>query len=135
VRDDRARPVPVGYLCRSTPLGYLHITVWKDSFMTVVVTAVFTPATGSRDRLVDALQQAIPAVHEEQGCLLYAIHDAADGSIVMIEKWASDSDLAAHAEGPAVARLNNLVDGLTAKPVVVTTMAPLPAGTHDQGAL
>ncbi len=98
--------------------------------MTVVVTAVFTPAAGSRDQLIEALQQAIPAVHEEPGCLLYAIHDAADESIVMIEKWASDSDLAAHAEGPAVARLNDLIDGLTAKPVVVTTMAPLPAGTH-----
>lgn len=103
--------------------------------MTVVVTAVFTPAAGSRDRLIEALQHAVPAVHEEPGCLLYALHDAADGSIVMIEKWASDSDLAAHAEGPAVARLNTLIDGLTAKPVVVTTMAPLPAGTREQGAL
>lgn len=103
--------------------------------MTVVVTAVFTPAAESRDRLIEALQEAIPAVHEEPGCLLYAIHDAADGTIVMLEKWASDGDLAAHAEGPAVARLNTLIDGLIAEPVVVTTMAPLPAGTDDQGAL
>lgn len=103
--------------------------------MTVVVTAVFTPAAGSRDRLVEALQEATPAVHEESGCLLYAIHDAEDGSIVMIEKWASDSDLAAHAEGPAVGRLNTLIDGLIANPVVVTTMTPLPAGTAGQGAL
>ena len=103
--------------------------------MTVVVTAVFTPAAGSRDRLVEALQEAVPAVHDEPGCLLYAIHDAADGSIVMIEKWASDTDLAAHAGGPAVARLHTLIGGLIAEPVLVTTRAPLPAGTADQGAL
>lgn len=103
--------------------------------MTVVVTAVFTPAAGSRDRLIEALQEAIPAVHDEPGCLLYAIHGAEDGSIVMIEKWASDGDLAAHAEGPAVAHLHTLIDGLIAEPVVVTTMTSLPAGTVDQGAL
>jgi len=103
--------------------------------MTVVVTAVFTPAADSKDLLVEALQQAIPAVHEEPGCLLYAIHDAQDGSIVMIEKWASDGDLAAHAEGPAIARLNTLIDGLIAKPVLVNTMTPIPAGAPGQGEL
>ncbi|KLU10535.1 putative quinol monooxygenase [Kocuria sp. SM24M-10] len=103
--------------------------------MTVVVTAVFTPAPGSRDRLVEALRTAVPAVHDEPGCLLYALHDAADGSIVMLEKWASERDLAAHAAGPAVARLNTLIEGLTAQPVVVTTMAPLPAGSEEQGTL
>ena len=103
--------------------------------MTVVVTAVFTPAAGSRDRLVEALQKAIPAVHDEPGCLLYAIHDAEDGSIVMIEKWASHSDLSAHANGSAVARLNTLIEGLIAKPVLVTTMTPIPAGIPQQGAL
>ena len=51
------------------------------------------------------------------------------------DRWASDSDLAAHAEGPAVGRLNTLIDGLIANPVVVTTMTPLPAGTAGQGAL
>lgn len=103
--------------------------------MTVVVTAVFTPAAGSRGRIVEALRTAVPAVHDEPGCLLYALHDAADGSIVMIGKWASERDLAAHAAGSAVARLHTLVEGLIARPVVVTTMAPLPAGSAGQGAL
>ncbi|MEX5237661.1 putative quinol monooxygenase [Kocuria arenosa] len=77
---------------------------------------MFAPAARAQDRLIEALQKAIPAMHEEPGCLLYAIHDAADGLIVMIEKWASDSDLAAHTEGPAVARLNTLLDGLARQP-------------------
>ena len=49
----------------------------------VVVTAVFTPIDGQRDRLIAALREAIPAVHAEPGCLLYAIHDADDGTITL----------------------------------------------------
>ena len=52
----------------------------------VVVTAYFRPAPGQHDQVVEALQRAIPAVHEEPGCELYAIHDAPDGTIVMQPK-------------------------------------------------
>ena len=103
--------------------------------MSVVVTAVFHPAPDRRDDLVAALRASIPAVHDEAGCLLYAIHDASDGTVTMIEKWTGQGDLDAHAAGPAVVALNAAIDGLLASPVVVTTMAPLPAGTDDQGVL
>ncbi|TKV58497.1 antibiotic biosynthesis monooxygenase [Nakamurella flava] len=103
--------------------------------MSVVVTAVFHPATDRRDDLVSALQAAIPAVHAEDGCLLYAIHDAADGTITMIEKWSDADSLAAHAAGPAVVALNAAIDGMLARPVVVTTMTAIPAGTPEQGTL
>ena len=52
----------------------------------VVVIAYFLPAPGQHDQVVEALRPAIAAVHEEPGCELYAIHDAPDGTIVMIEK-------------------------------------------------
>lgn len=103
--------------------------------MPVVVTAVFHPAPGRRAELVDALRSSIPAVHEEAGCRLYAIHDAEDGTITMIEKWDSPEDLAAHAAGPAVAGLDKAVADLIAQATTVTTMTPLPAGTAEQGQL
>jgi quinol monooxygenase YgiN len=103
--------------------------------MTVVVTAVFHPVEGRTAELVDALRATMPAVHEEPGCRLYAIHDAEDGTITMIEKWDSREDLAAHAAGPAVKALEAAVAGLIARPVAVTTMTPLPAGTAEQGQL
>lgn len=103
--------------------------------MPVVVTAVFTPAAGAKDRLVEALRTAIAEVHEEQGCELYAIHDAEDGTITMIEKWESAELLDAHGAGAAVARLNSSVGQLLAAPVVVTRMTPIPAGTDEQGLL
>jgi len=101
----------------------------------VVVTAVFHPIPGRTTELIDALRATIPAVHEEAGCLLYAIHDAADGTITMIEKWDSAEALDAHAAGAAVKPLRSAVEGLLAQPTVVTTMTPLPAGTAEQGQL
>ena len=103
--------------------------------MTVVVTAVFHPAEGRTAELVDALRATIPAVHEERGCRLYAIHDADYGTITMIEKWDSREDLDSHAGGQAVKALQAAVVGLAAKPTTVTTMTPLPAGTARQGEL
>lgn len=101
----------------------------------VIVTAVFVPVEGKQAELVAALREAIPAVHAEPGCVLYAIHDAEDGTITMLEKWASVEDLDAHAAGEPITRLNRLIDGLIDGPVVVTRMFALPAGTEQQGLL
>lgn len=101
----------------------------------VVVTAIFTPAEGRKSDLSAALVATIPGVHAEAGCLLYAIHDSEDGTITMLEKWASRADLAVHAAGAPVAALNAAIEGLVAGPTVVTLMDPIPAGTDAQGLL
>ena len=101
----------------------------------IVVTAVFRPVEGMRAELVRRLRPAIAEVHEEEGCLLYAIHDAPDGTIVMIEKWASEELLDAHADGAAVERLGEAIADVIAAPVEVTRLRPIPAGTAEQGAL
>lgn len=101
----------------------------------IVVTAVFTPIEGRFDEVVAALKPAIAAVHAEEGCLLYAIHEAPNGTIVMIEKWESAELLDSHGAGEAVAALNESLNGLTAAPTDVTRLVPITAGTEDQGAL
>ena len=101
----------------------------------VVVTAYFHPAPGQHDRVVDALRPAIAAVHEEPGCELYSIHDAPDGTIVMIEKWSSVRELDDHGAGEAVWTLNASLEGLLASPTEVTRLVPIPAGTEEQGQL
>ena len=103
--------------------------------MTVVVTAIFTPKEGAFDDVVAALLPAIAAVHEEPGCILYAIHEAPNGQIVMIEKWESTELLDAHGAGDAVKRLNASLEGLLKEPVEVTRLTAIPAGTSAQGAL
>jgi len=103
--------------------------------MTVIVTAVFTPKGGAFEAVASALAPAIAEVHKEPGCQLYAIHEAPNGQIVMIEKWDSAELLDAHGAGEAVARLNASLEGLLQKPVEVTRLTPMPAGTEQQGAL
>jgi len=103
--------------------------------MPVVVTAVLRPLEGQLPALIAALSAAMPAVHAEDGCLLYALHAASDGTVVMIEKWSDAAALSAHAEGEAVRALQQAVSGLVAGPADVVTMAPVPAGTDAQGAL
>ena len=101
----------------------------------VVVTAVFTPAPGQFDAVHEALLPAIAAVHEEPGCELYAIHRAPDDTIVMIEKWESAELLDSHGAGAAVAALGAALEGKLARPIEVTRLVPLPAGTDLQGVL
>lgn len=101
----------------------------------VVVTAYFYPRQGTRDRVLAALEPAIAGVHEEDGCELYAIHDAPDGSIVMVEKWTSAALLDAHGQGDPVKRLTIALDGLLERPVAVTRLAPIPVGHPAKGAL
>ncbi len=101
----------------------------------ITVVAIFTAAPGRLDDLRAALVEAIPAVHEEQGCELYAIHDGPEDKIWMVEKWTTVSDLDVHGSGPAVARLGELTAGLTTGPAEVIRMQAIPAGTTEQGQL
>lgn len=103
--------------------------------MTVIVTAVFTPKKGAFDQVAAALSPAIAEVHDEPGCELYAIHEAPNGQIVMIEKWETAELLDAHGSGEPVKRLNASLDGLLEGPVEVTRLSPIPAGTPHQGTL
>ena len=99
------------------------------------MTAYFYPRPETREQVLAALEPAIAGVHEEDGCELYAIHDAPDGSIVMLEKWTSAELLDAHGQGEPVKQLNVALDGLLERPVAVTRLVPLPVGQPDKGAL
>jgi quinol monooxygenase YgiN len=103
--------------------------------MTVVVTAVFQPKPGKQKELAEAMRRGIEAVHTEKGCELYAIHDAEDGTVTMIEKWTTVEDLDAHGAGDQVKILQQDVADLAEGPALVTRMTPIPAGTESQGAL
>lgn len=101
----------------------------------VVVTAVFHPLPGCREKAKTAIHMALPDVHAERGCLLYALHDADDASLVLIEKWESRELLDAHASGEPVARLNSALEGLLRDSPTVVTMTPLPYGEASKGEL
>ena len=55
--------------------------------MPVVVVATMTAKSDSVDKVRQACQQAVEAVHDEPGCQLYSLHEA-DGTFVFVEQWA-----------------------------------------------
>lgn len=106
-----------------------------NSSAAVNVLALFHPLEGHRDAVVAAMHIAIPRVHEEDGCELYAITEAADGRLVMIEKWSSQALLDAHGTSPAVRQLLADLEGHLARPAEVTVLTPLPMGDGAKGSL
>ena len=93
------------------------------------VIAVITASPGQRDTVLTAFKANMPAVHAEQGCIEYRpVIDAADaGSIqteigsdafMVIEKWETMDDLAAHAKSVHMADYANKVKSMIAERAV-----------------
>lgn len=104
--------------------------------MSIVIVATITPKPDCRDDIIAALEKAEEAVHgTEDGCLLYAMHEAADGSLVMIEKYADQAAFEAHGTGAGLKALIGDLTGKLASPMDVKILTPHPAGHPDKGVL
>ncbi len=102
--------------------------------MSVVVVATITPKADQVDAVRDALLAAVPKVHAEPGCELYAVHEG-DGQFVVVERWESPEALKVHGRAEVLTTLGGqLADKLVAPPDV-RRLAPLPAGDGGKGAL
>ncbi|WP_236792910.1 putative quinol monooxygenase [Amycolatopsis sp. GM8] len=101
----------------------------------IVVVATAVAVEGKEDQVEQAFRTAVPAVHAEPGCELYALHrdPRSPSTFVMIEKWASTDALRTHGKGPALVALGQALDGLLAEPLAVRTLTPLPAGDERPG--
>ena len=99
-----------------------------------VVVATIIPLPEHRDEVIAALTQTIPKVHAEDGCELYALHQA-DDRLVMVEKWASADALRAHSRGAALAAQAPILAGKLTGPAEVIVLQAVPAGDPGQGQL
>ncbi|MGY1802652.1 putative quinol monooxygenase [Blastococcus sp. SYSU D00922] len=102
--------------------------------MSVVVVATITPKPDQVDAVRDAILTAVPKVHEEPGCELYALHEG-DGSFVMVERWESPEALKVHGRAEALTTLGGAIADKLAAPLDVRRLAPVPAGEAGKGAL
>ena len=101
----------------------------------IVATNVAKP--GQEELVEKTFKAAIPAVHAEPGCLLYALHRKAGttGEFVMIEKWASREALDAHMKGAAMREIGAALAQALAGPPDMVFLEAIPAGTPDSGAV
>jgi quinol monooxygenase YgiN len=99
--------------------------------MSIVVVATILPLPEHREAVVEAFVRAIPKVHTEPGCELYALTEGED-RLVMVEKWSSVEALAVHDKGEALAELGKVLAGKLAGQLDIQVLQPHPAGT-DKG--
>jgi quinol monooxygenase YgiN len=95
---------------------------------------------GKPDRAAEfeaAYVELVASTHNEDGCLLYALHrSVADpAELVMIERWASREALEAHRTNPAIKQFSERTAEMVAAPAVVTVYEAIPAGEHTKGRL
>lgn len=103
--------------------------------MSVVVVATVHPVPEHRAEVIAAFEDTIARVHtEDEGCQFYALHEG-DDRLVMIEKWASQEELASHGRGSALAELTHRLEGKLIGGLDVQVLRPHPAGTTQQGAI
>jgi quinol monooxygenase YgiN len=102
--------------------------------VSVVVVATIVPKEGKMDEVEAAFAEAIPAVHGEDGCELYALHRK-DDRLVMVEKWSSQEALGVHSQGETLKALGAKLRELVQSRMDVQVLTPVPAGDAAKGAL
>jgi quinol monooxygenase YgiN len=100
-----------------------------------VVVAVIRPNPEAKDQVRDILAEISADVHQEDGCLLYALHESVSGELVFVEKWSSREAWQEHMDGPLVAAIGERAGHLFAAPPEVYELYGVPSGTPEQGTL
>jgi quinol monooxygenase YgiN len=99
-----------------------------------VVVAIQTPKPGRLDDVLAAFAAVSPRVHEESGCELYAAHT--DGTVcVMVERWTTQEDLDAHAQGQPLRDLVELWGDALDKPYDVWVLDNVALGQANNGTI
>jgi len=103
--------------------------------MAIVVVATLMPVPEHRDEVIAALETAEAKVHDDDGTLLYALHEGRDGRLVMIEKYADRDALRAHSQSGELAELGAALEGKLTVPMDVQVLTPHTVGSAEKGTL
>jgi quinol monooxygenase YgiN len=102
--------------------------------VSILIVATVSPKPGRADAVREAFTAALPKVHEESGCELYALHEDGYG-FVLIERWATREGVMAHGAGDTFNQLTESVKDDLTEPIGVRMLTAIPAGDPAKGAL
>jgi quinol monooxygenase YgiN len=102
--------------------------------VSVVVVATITPKPDEVEAVREAILTAVPKVHAEPGCELYAVHEGR-GQFVMVERWESAEAMKVHGTAEALTTLGGQLAGKLEGPPDVRRLTAVPAGDPAKGAL
>ena len=98
-----------------------------DSDDIVHLVARLVPRPGKAGALAEVIADLLPQVRAEPGCIAYLAHESRDepGVIVMIEAWADQAALDAHAAAPAFTGLAVRFGSLLTEPPTLERLTRL----------
>jgi quinol monooxygenase YgiN len=106
--------------------------------MSEVMVVVLSRAKPGRGDDAEAAFRALAEVtHDEEGCLLFALHrvPAEPDRLVLIERWTSREALDAHLAAPHLVAFREGSVDLWAHPAEILLVEPAPAGDPAKGRL
>lgn len=101
----------------------------------VVVVGLLRAKPGHEDEVAEALREVAGQTHEEQGCLLYAVHRGREdpSQFALVERWISREALDEHFTKPYVQALGERAGEALAEPPQVHFLEALPGGDPAKG--
>ncbi len=102
----------------------------------IVVIATAQAKPGHEEEVRAALTGLVEATHEEEGCILYALHRGIENpaQMAIVERWTSQAALDEHFTRPHMAALEQVVELLDAPPSIVAYEA-VPEGREEKSRL
>jgi quinol monooxygenase YgiN len=103
----------------------------------VVVVGSFTARDGKEREAEDAFRALLEPTHDEQGCILYALHRGADDPrrLTFIERWGSREALDAHLSSPHIKDVLARAEDLFGDSAEIVVYEALPGGKAQKGSL
>jgi quinol monooxygenase YgiN len=101
----------------------------------LVVIATFRPKPDSADDLLAVVRDYVPAAQQDDGNLQYALHEAGEGVLVLIEHWSDQQTFEGHGATPGFTAFSEALQPFLAGPLEVRVLRPVPIGDPAKGAL
>jgi quinol monooxygenase YgiN len=96
----------------------------------VTVQATINVDPERAEEAIAALSEAIAASHDEEGCVVYALHTVKDdpSTLIMLEHWETEDQLENHRHQPHLATLRTKLPATLTGPSEVKYLTAIPIG-------
>jgi quinol monooxygenase YgiN len=103
----------------------------------IVVVGSFTAQEGKEEQATEAFEALMAPTHDEEGCILYALHRGADDPrrLAFVERWASREALDAHLASPHIQEVLSRAPDLFADGGDIVVYEARPGGHMTKGSI